>query len=140
MGDTYVDSSFLLKLYLSEAESRLVDVALRNVSGRVLVTKLTDIEVISSLNRRLSVTDGTLAAQTYLTNRTIGLFVELPIDAEVFELAIQIAQQQAKQYKLKSLDILHLATALRYGVPAIASFDTNMCDAAQALGLAVLPA
>ncbi len=140
MGDTYVDSSFLLKLYLSEAESPVVDATLRNVQGSVLISKLTDIEVTSALQRRLSLADGPVATQTYLTNRANNLFGELEVDAEVFAYALRVAQQQAKTYKLKSLDILHLATTMRHAVPSIATFDKNMREAARALGLAVLPA
>ncbi len=140
VGDIYVDSSFLLKLYLREVESPVVDEALRNTRGRIFVTKLTDVEVISSVRRRLSVADGLLASQTYLGNRTSGLFAELDLDDEVFEFAVGIAQRQAKAFRLKSLDILHLATAVRYKIDVLASFDNDMRTAAAALGLAVLPA
>lgn len=140
MGDTYVDSSFLLKLYLNEAESFSVGRTLRNLKGTAFVSKLIDVEVISSLQRQLSADDGSLVTRTYLANRASGLFSELAVDAEVFAVAVRIAQQQSKTYKLKSLDILHLATALRHAVPNVATFDKNMREAAGALGLAVVPA
>jgi predicted nucleic acid-binding protein len=62
------------------------------------------------------------------------------MDAAVFESAQNIAQRYARQYGLRSLDILHLATAVRHGITSFGSFDDRQSDAAQALGLNVFRA
>ncbi len=53
--------------------------------------------------------------------------------------AQMIAEQYSGPYKLRSLDILHLATALHYKVDSIATFDKKLAAVAAAFGLEVLP-
>jgi predicted nucleic acid-binding protein len=50
-----------------------------------------------------------------------------------------LAEHYSGRYKLRSLDILHLATAMRHGVTSIGTFDKRLATGAEAVGLKVFP-
>jgi len=68
------------------------------------------------------------------------VFRKVSLDDAVYLQAERLAELYTTTLKLRSLDLLHLATAMRYGVSALGSFDQRLRAAAQALGLALLPA
>jgi predicted nucleic acid-binding protein len=69
----------------------------------------------------------------------LGLFQEFPITDEVYLLARTLAERHAGAFLLRSIDIIHLATALHHGATGMATFDDRLAKAASALGLQVFP-
>jgi predicted nucleic acid-binding protein len=137
---SYLDTSFLYKLYVNENASAEAVAWFRGYKGDIAISDLSDIEIASSLFRNFPRSQALQAHEIYAGDRMIGVYTRFAMGEEVFESAAIIAQKYAGQYKLRSLDILHLATALHYRVDSIATFDTRLADAAEALGLTVLPA
>jgi predicted nucleic acid-binding protein len=67
-----------------------------------------------------------------------GLFRHAAVDwADVHQIAERLALQYTVKGGHRSLDILHIATALHLGVTAFLSFDVNQKKLAEAEGLAV---
>ncbi len=62
------------------------------------------------------------------------------MQTDVYRLAEHIALQYGGLYMLRSLDVLHLATALDTGVNTFATYDGRLATAASKLGLSVLGA
>ncbi len=123
---TYLDSSLALRLLLEgeEAARRWFEsVAARD--SPLVSSKLLELEVIRALrrdDRPLSVGDVVLDAVDILG-----------VDLELFE------EASAIEPHVKSLDALHLATALRIGtdLTVIATHDQNMKRVAEDLGFEV---
>jgi uncharacterized protein len=121
----YLDTSAFIKLVRSEPES---DVLRRALAGR---------ELISSV---LLVTEGRRAARRYgeLASRRaragLTAVTLLPIDS-----AILTAAAELDPAELRSLDALHLASALSIGedLARFYCYDARLADAAQVLGIEV---
>ncbi|WP_311733206.1 PIN domain-containing protein [Granulicella mallensis] len=73
----------------------------------------------------------------YRRNRGSGLFQEFPVNDMIYLSARTLAERHAAAFLLRSIDILHLATALHHGATGMATFDNKLAKAAAALGLQV---
>ena len=143
MSDSvYADTSWLAKLYLHELESDDCIDYLNAHPGAVYVSLLSDVEVTAAISKahKDSIVLAVRAIDNYKEDCTFGFLKKLTVDEKVFSEAERIAEQDSARLSLRSLDILHIATARRHGLGTIASFDKRLRDAAGALGLAVLPA
>lgn len=128
-GLVYLDSSALVKLVLPEEESAaLVSVLPR--FGRVTSSALARVEVHRAV-RRVSTQSRTLQRAHEVLD---GIYL-IPID----DLALRLAAD-LRPDALRSLDALHLATALRLGsdLTAMIVYDDRLAEAAQQTGLEVL--
>ncbi|QMV18118.1 PIN domain-containing protein [Granulicella sp. 5B5] len=133
----YLDSSFVVALYVSEGKSALAAETFRRFAEGACVSALTDIEVAAALQKHAS-PNRQGGYRLYRQDRESGLYTTLSMDEAVFEEARTIAESHAGAYFLRSLDILQLAIARRHGTSRIATFDDRMAAAAVALGLEVL--
>lgn len=128
----YIDSSALLERYVEEHDS---EAAVRLMSDDpVLVTcRLTEVEVRRNLSRLL---DGSaLSAARRQFAADLDAFALVVLDATICNEAARIAEQTL----CRSLDALHLASALRAGqATTVLSFDARRARAARTLGLAVI--
>ena len=126
----YLDSSAVLKLLVEEAESEDLE-AWSGESGRssrMVSSTLTRVEVLRACRR---VDESLLSTAGSLLDR-LDL---LPLDETVVGVAAQVPPPQ-----LRSLDALHLSSALQLGddIEAFVVYDTRLADAARALGLPVV--
>ena len=124
----YVDTSAVAKLLVEEAESAtvreylaaLIDGGHLVASGRILETEL----------RRIVVRHGTSQARA---TEVLELVDVVEHDRSQFREAGLLADA-----RLRSLDALHLATALRAGADAMITFDERLEEACAVVGLPVL--
>jgi uncharacterized protein len=129
----YVDSSALIKRVVSEEESDVLeDVLARHAdAGDVLVSSaLAWIEVSRALRQRLDGADPdevTLAMEDAFSG-----IAERAIGAEVVSLARRVGPS-----RLRSLDAIHLATAVLVDVDVVLTYDNRLAAAARDSGLAV---
>jgi predicted nucleic acid-binding protein len=137
--DSYLDTSFLFKFYIPEPDSGDALKWLKARRGDILTSALSDIEMITSFSRESSSVAGYRAMDNYRDDCRDGMYRKLEVDAEVFEKSRELAESHAGRYRLRSLDILHLATALRHGVTSLGSYDKRLAEAGRALGLNVFP-
>lgn len=128
----YVDTSALLKRYVAEAQSDLVDEVLGGASTLV-TARHTMVELRRNLTLHLAGAALIEARRDALEDWAMFSIVEL--DSTTCELAATIAEQTGT----KSLDALHLAAARRLGTAVqLFTFDRTQAAAARALGLQVL--
>ena len=130
----YVDSSALAKRYLSEHDTGAAEDLLG--SDPVLVTsRITEVEVRRTLARSL---DGDhLITKRRELSQDLDAFALVAIDA----LACNEAARIAEQTLCKSLDALHIASALRAGEgTTFLTFDIKQAAAAREVGLHVVGA
>jgi predicted nucleic acid-binding protein len=122
---TYLDSSAIVKLVVSEAESGVLGDALR---GRALVSSaVSRVEVARAVARRR--TPSSRSPAELISGLTL-----LGIDDAVLSLAASLGPPT-----LRTLDAIHLASALQVApdLDAFITYDRQLGEAAAAAGLPV---
>lgn len=136
-GLVYLDTSLLIKLFVSEAYS---DEVQDFVSGLDMptISHLCLLEWDCAMRRLerngvVSVEYRMLAAREFSTQLADGLYRMVSRDQAMFDIARHFIEQ-VNPMPLRAMDALHLATARACEVPLIATADKVMADAAQFLG------
>ena len=120
----YFDSSAILKLTGAEAESEALIDYLQDASIEASTSVIAEVEVLRNL-RKLPVE----------SDRAMTGFYLLAVDDEVRRQAIGVDGET-----LRSLDALHIATALAVGDRELnfVTYDTRQAEAARRAGLKVV--
>ena len=120
----YFDSSAVLKLSKEEPESLALVEYLKDVSIQVSTSVLAEVEVVRNLRRhRLD------------DEHAITGFYLMAVDDDVRRRAVEVGGTT-----LRSLDAIHIATALGVGDPDLhfVTYDDRQAEAARAAGLKVI--
>ena len=126
MSRWYLDTSAALKLVLEEPESAALAEVLDAETPELVGTWLLETEMRRSAHRVGSLTQEMVSEVL----QAVALY-ELP--ASVFREAGLLAGP-----RLRSLDALHLASAVRIGIEQVVSYDERMTRSATELGISVL--
>jgi uncharacterized protein len=124
----YLDTSAVVKLVMSEAETEALQAWMRTTGAECVASQLLRIELLRAVAR-------TTPAHMDQAREILKGFTLLRIDDSVIE-----AAENLKPPILRSLDAIHLASALMLGrqLNAFVSYDKRLADAASALGLNVM--
>jgi predicted nucleic acid-binding protein len=123
----------LLKRYVAEADSDAADAILR--SDDVLLTaRHSIVEVRRNLARLLSGRDLVAARRAFAQDLASFSIIELD------EVTCESAATIAEEFRVRTLDALHLGAAQRVAEPGAGflTFDMRQAQAARALGLVVV--
>ncbi len=140
---TYFDTSALVKLYVSEAHSeRARREAMR--TGQISCTPLQSLELQSAI--RQLVGRGTLPAtalglfeQHFDDDRRAHRISETPIDlTSVFHRAERLVRNHTERLLCRTLDVLHVASAVEQKCQRFISADDRQLALATAAGLTVV--
>lgn len=129
----YVDSSALIKRAVTEAESDALEQTLEeyaDADDALVSSSLAWVEVSRALRARLDGTE-TAAVNDAIEDALSGI-AERPIAADVVSLARRISPNV-----LRSLDAIHLATAVLLDADVVIAYDTRLGEAARDNGLTV---
>ena len=131
MRGCYLDASALVKLAIREAETDALRDQLLGYATRA-TSRLAAVEVPRALVRRGS-------ESVALGGDAVAAALEGIIVVELDE-AIASVAASLEPASLRSLDAIHLATALAMGdeLEALITYDDRLADAARAAGLAVI--
>jgi len=132
----YLDSSALLKRVVDEPDSEALERQLRKWAeeGPAQTSALAEVEVSRALRRRLDL-DVDYVEIRDAVDGALGDLVIHPMDVEIIRTARIIDPPI-----LRSLDAIHLATAVLIGAEVIVTYDDRLAEAAAAVGLvAVAP-
>ncbi len=123
----YLDTSAVVKLLVREAETAPLRRWLRTRPRRV-ASALLGVELLRAARR------AEIPRLLVEARRLLGGITLVGIHAGVLDLAAELEPGH-----LRTLDAIHLATALSLGVElsAVVTYDRRMADAAAALGLPV---
>ncbi len=132
---TYVDTSALLKRYVSEPDSEFA-ISLIDADEVLATSWLTVVEIRRALSRLSRESELTSALQV-VHDDIERMSLVLP-DATTWLAAADIAAALS----VRSLDAVHLACAQRLRIPSLrfVTFDVRQAVAGRALGFAVLGA
>ena len=128
----YVDSSAMMKRYVREHDSE-VATSLLETDPVLMASRLVEIEVRRNLARILKPADLAEAKQQFSLD--LDALALVSIDATTCNEAARIAEETM----CKSLDAIHLASALRVSKHTIfLTFDIRQAQAARTIGLDVI--
>ena len=140
----YADPSALLKLYLNEPESRAMTAWRAKQSGPLAVTHHGRVELVNGL---------ALAAHHRLIPESIFMAALAALDDDfetgryrqtdllwrsALKRAGELSRQHTRALGTRSLDVLHVASALELGLRRFISFDERQQKLARAVGLKVV--
>jgi len=128
----YLDTSAILKRAFLEGGSSALRAALDQTQsdGAALITSaLTRVEAGRALRRREAELAGGADRALRVTLQGVG---QAPVTGVVLELA-----RSLEPPALRSLDAIHLATAIALGARQVWTYDERLADAAALAGLAV---
>lgn len=125
MSRWYLDASAALKLIIDERESGALAAYIDAEAPDLVACFLLETELRRAVHRDEALTQERVSA--FLDG--VGLF-ELP--PTLFQEAGLLASS-----RLRSLDSLHLAAAVRIGVDRVLTYDHRMAEAARDLGIEV---
>jgi predicted nucleic acid-binding protein len=127
----YVDSSAFARRYVSSEPEHAECVAIMNADREWVTSRLTDAETSRALNRA----KGPVGAADFLSEFGADLMFAWLV--EIDRTTIAMAREVSAQTGSKSLDAIHIATALRVDTPRVRflTYDRQQARAAEQLGL-----
>jgi predicted nucleic acid-binding protein len=140
---TYVDPSALLKLYLNEPDSRIMAAWRSKSAGPVSVTHHGRVELVNGIAlaafRKFLDHHAFDAALASLDNDfRQGRYTQVDLLwRAALERASDLSRSHSRTLGTRSLDVLHVASALELGFRAFLTFDARQQNLARAAGLKV---
>jgi predicted nucleic acid-binding protein len=136
----YADPSFLVSLYIPDANSAAALRTMQASAGDRFVTTLCELEVVNAFGLRVfrkqaSPAEGNAALTNFEKDLHEGLFRLRALPDRVFERAKELSQQTTAKLGTRTADILHVAAALELGVDCLYSFDQQQRKLAQRVRL-----
>jgi predicted nucleic acid-binding protein len=141
---TYLDSSALIKLYVPEGDSAEVVRYVLKRRESLPLSLLHELELKNALRvkafRKEASRKSVNAALKHLcADIALGIFVRPPLDwPEVFEVAEALSQRFAATVGCRSLDLLHVASAMILKVRGFLTFDQRQAILARKAGLKIV--
>jgi predicted nucleic acid-binding protein len=139
--DTYADASALLKLYLHEPESRAMAAWRGRRRGALAVTLFGRVEIVNGIGLAMvggfvspSVHDEALAAldDDFAKGRVVLADISW---RAALRLAEEISRKRTRVLACRTLDILHVASALTLECKRFLTFDARQRKLAEMAGL-----
>ena len=136
----YADSSFLVSLYIPDANSTAALRTMQTSTGDRLVIVLCELEVVNAFGLRVFRKQATpveinSALINFEKDLREGLFQLRGLPERVFERARQLSQQATAKLGTRAADLLHVAAALELGADCLYSFDQQQRKLAQTVHL-----
>ncbi len=143
---TYCDSSFLVSLYVTtDAFNPLARKEAAGFTSMIPYTLLNELEFMNSIRRGLG--DGSIDQSEHdaivreiAGDEADGLIERVSLNQiKLYERALDLSRKHTRTLACRSLDILHVASAIILGARRFASFDIRQRRLAEAVGLALAP-
>jgi predicted nucleic acid-binding protein len=142
----YCDTSFLVSLYFPRdafgSEARKIA---SDFEESIPYSLLAELELITAAERLTGARQLSLAENRDIFSRirddlANGLLEPCSFDLSAnYQKAIRLAKEHNARARVRTLDILHIATALQLEAKTLISFDNRQRKLAGSVGLALLP-
>ena len=142
--NVYADSSFLVSLYSLDVHSaRAAQTVLRSEPA-IFLTPLTELELTNALQLRAfrkeaSASEIRAARNELQSHIDNGFFTPAAMPLTVYEVARRIALRQSAAMGTRTLDILHIASAILLRAEKFWTFDERQAKLAEAVGFDTSP-
>jgi predicted nucleic acid-binding protein len=135
----YADSSFFVSIYVEDAHSEAAELLL-HPGVRVWFTPLHHAEYAHAVSQQvfhknLTMADAEKAYRDLDGDRASGLWVEVEMAQNVFDLCAELARKYGPKLGVRTLDSLHVACALELKAERFWTFDERQAKLARAEGL-----
>lgn len=140
----YADTSFLVSLYVLDANSGLAAAEMKNVHLPILLTPFGEFELLNALYLRLfrkELVAAKVKAARALLNKDMadGIFRLEPFFPVAYVRAKLIARKHTARLGTRALDVLHVASAVIMNADVFYTFDRNQKALAKRVGLTIRP-
>ena len=138
---TYADPSALLKLYVHEPESAAMSAWRRRTTGALPVTEHGRLEIINGIclaafRKVISAEAFSDALASFDEDLSNGRYIQVDVLwRATLRRAGEISRNHTSTLGCRSLDVLHVATALELGLRSFVTFDHRQQQLARATGL-----
>ena len=139
--DTYVDTSIIVKSYVTEPDSHEADKVLLSLTAPVILTPLQELEIANAIrlkHARGEITGAAMDAAlvNFQDDILAGIYHRPFCDyPAIFRKAAELSRAHAVATNCRSLDLLHVAAASVLGCRAFVTFDKRQAAAAKKAGL-----
>lgn len=138
----YADTSFLVSLYVLDANSARAAAQMKHAKVPILLTPFGELELTNAILLRLfrrELLPSKVKAAQALLRKDIedGIFLLRPLAGAVYERAKQIARRRTPRLGTRTLDVLHVASAVVLQAETFYTFDRSQGKLAKAEGLTV---
>ena len=139
------DSSLIVALYLNEADSARADAACASVAPPIRLTDWHRVEIANAFQRavkntRITAEQATQLWQDFSDDVATGRFeITQVAHTAVLARTLTLTQKHTATTGTRSLDLIHIASALEIGATDFLSFDSRQRQTATAEGFNVLP-
>lgn len=139
------DSSLIVALYLPEPNSALADAACNSVLPPIRLSDWHRVEIANAIqravrNQRITAAQAALIWQEFTADIASGRFEIVAVDhSAMLARALSLTQTHTATLAARTLDLIHVATALEIGAADFLSLDNRQRQVAGAEGLNVLP-
>lgn len=135
----YADTSFLVSLYTPDANSYRAAEFMRSKPA-LMLTPFGELELLNAFELRafrrdLSRREVLRARRTFEADRNGGVFSLQPMLPPVYEIARSISRRRTFRLGVRTLDILHVASALVLKAEMFCTFDERQRHLAVSEGL-----
>jgi len=135
----YADTSFFVSLYLPDRHTSEVE---RRISSRpsLWMTPLHVAEYTHAIEQHffrkvITRSEADRLMQRFQEHRTQNLWREAPLPDRAFEVCAQLAHRHAARLGVRTLDTLHVASALELKAEHFWTFDDRQAKLAASVGL-----
>ena len=143
----YWDTSAILKLYIPEHDSAYFLELITKTNAAILSSTIASVEIIGALLRKERAGDLRTGSPRTLLRRfradcAAGRIMLIPFGADVIQEAERLAMlafQRRRPIMVRSLDLVHLATALSAKATTVVATDKRLRDLGALLQVRVLP-
>jgi predicted nucleic acid-binding protein len=140
----YVDTSVIVKLYFREELSREASNWLKRNNQAIPLTRFHELEFTNAIQLkqfRSEITgDETLVITTrFREHENKGIFYRPQLDwSELFNYAVDLSKKHTAMIGARSLDILHIASALSIKAEKFLTVDGRQTEVAKLAGLTIV--
>ena len=140
----YADTSFLVSLYVLDTNSEIAVVHMRRTALPILLNAFGEIELANAISLRLfrreiSAPKAKAARALFQKDIAEGVLQIKPLTTNTFERAMRMARRRTPRLGTRTLDILHVASALELRAEFFYTFDRNQARLAKSEELPVHP-
>jgi predicted nucleic acid-binding protein len=137
----YADTSFFISIYVEDAHSKTAE-QLIDSQARVWFTPLHHAECANAVaqqifHKLLAASDAQRAYQQLEKDRATGLWLEVDLPDDVFDVCADLARRHGPRLGVRTLESLHVACALRLKSEEFWTFDQRQAKLAKAVGLKI---
>jgi predicted nucleic acid-binding protein len=142
--NAYADTSFLISLYVQDHNSAAADSLVRRHRPTFLLTPFGELEFSNAVElrvfrRELTKAEARSVRDEFLSHLGAGVFQLEELDRAAWQTALRLSRRHTSRLGGRTLDVLHVATALVLKPDAFCTFDERQRRLARAERLRVLP-